>query len=63
MINTVITAKMTPKFNLSGLILKNFQQSVRYIASKYKLAESTLKFNLRGSNLQKFPVIRKVYSH
>ena len=55
--NTVITAEMTPKFNLSGLILKNFQQLERciYIARKYKLSkmsEITLKFNLRGSNSQ-----------
>ena len=63
MINTMITAEMTSKFNLSGLILKNFQQSVWYIASKYKLTKITLKFNLRRSNSLKFPVIRKVYSH
>ena len=28
----MITAEMTPKFNLRGLILKFFQQSERYIA-------------------------------
>ena len=54
---------MTPKFNLRDLILKIFQQLERYIAFNYKLAEITLKFKLRGSNPQKFLVIRKVYSY
>ena len=54
MINAVITAEMTPKFNLRDLILKVFQQLERYIAIKYKLAEITPKFNLRGSNSQFF---------
>ena len=40
--NTVITAEITPKFNLRGLILKIFQQSERYIAIKHNLAEITL---------------------
>ena len=55
----MITAKMI----LRDLILKIFQQSERYIAINYKPAEITLIFNLRRSNSQKFPVIRKVYSH
>jgi len=46
-INTIFIAEMTPTFNLSDLILKIFQQSERYIAIKYKLAEITLKFNLK----------------
>jgi len=43
---------MTPKFNLRDPI-----PAIRkvYIAIKYKLAEITLKFNLRRSNSQKFP--------
>ena len=49
--NTVITAGMTPKFNLRDL----FQQSQRYKAIQCKLAEITLKFNLSRSNSQKFP--------
>ena len=36
---------MTPKFNLRGLILKNFQQLEMYVAIKYKLAKITLKLN------------------
>jgi len=32
-----------------------------HVAIAYKLAEITLKFNLKGFNPQKFPVIRKVY--
>ena len=52
---------MTSKFNLIGLA--SSQQSERYITIKYRLAEITLKFNLAGSNFQKFPVIRREYSH
>ena len=59
----VITAEMAPKFNLRGLLLKIFQQLEKYVAIKYKLAEITLKFNLRWSNSQKFLVIRNVYNH
>ena len=50
-IKTVITAN---KFNLRGVILKNFQQSERFIAIKCKVAEIILKFDLRVSNLKKF---------
>ena len=59
-IKNVITAN---KFNLRGVILKNFQQSERFIAIKCKLAEITLKFDLRVPNLKKFPMIRKVNSN
>ena len=50
----MITAEMTPKFNLRVLFLKIFQQSDWYIAIKYTFAEITLKINL---NSQKLPVI------
>ena len=50
-IKAVITAN---KFNLRCVILKNFQQSERFIAIECKLAEITLKFDLRVPNLEKF---------
>ena len=56
-INSVTTAEMTPKFNLRYVILKIFQQSERYIAIKYKLAEI---IQCQRVQFSKFSVIRKV---
>jgi len=59
-INTVITAEMISKFILRGLILKIFKLSERY-KIKWKVADITMKLNLKELNFQKFPVIRKIW--